>query len=96
MTHDHKGCDETEAKRVSEAGGFVLKDRVNGVLAVTRSLGDIALKEWVIGQPFTTEIVLDDTDEWLVIACDGVWDVMTDQEVIDLIKGTTYSKLYPH
>lgn len=87
LTYDHKGSDESEAKRVSEAGGFVLKDRVNGVLAVTRSLGDIALKEWVVGAPFTSECVLEDEDEWLVIACDGVWDVMTDQEVIDLVKG---------
>ena len=43
-----------------------------GVLAVTRSLGDTSMKEWVIGSPYTTETVLDDQDDCLVLACDGV------------------------
>lgn len=43
-----------------------------GVLAVTRSLGDVSMKEWVIGSPYTTETVLDTFDTTLIIACDGV------------------------
>jgi protein phosphatase PTC1 len=44
------------------------------------------MKEWVIGNPYTSEIVLDDlTDEFLILACDGVWDVCSDQDAVDLI-----------
>lgn len=43
-----------------------------GVLAVTRSLGDTSMKEFVVGSPYTTETVLDDNDEFLIVACDGV------------------------
>lgn len=43
-----------------------------GVLAVTRSLGDSSMKEFVVGSPYTTETTLGDEDEFLIIACDGV------------------------
>jgi protein phosphatase PTC1 len=43
-----------------------------GVLAVTRSLGDLSMKEWVIGAPYTTETILEKDDDRLIIACDGV------------------------
>lgn len=43
-----------------------------GVLAVTRSLGDSSMKEFVVGAPYTTETTLDDEDEFLIVACDGV------------------------
>lgn len=91
LTYDHKGSDEQEAKRITDAGGFVMNNRVNGertsdrvhaiptdgslssgVLAVTRSLGDSSMKEFVVGAPYTTETTLDDEDEFLIVACDGV------------------------
>lgn len=43
-----------------------------GVLAVTRSLGDSSMKEFVVGSPYTTETVLSDGDDMLILACDGV------------------------
>lgn len=39
---------------------------------MTRSLGDASMKEFVVGSPYTTETVLDDSDEFLIVACDGV------------------------
>lgn len=99
LTYDHKGSDSHEAKRIQDAGGFVMNNRVNGkysdvtfgsavhrdhcsrtepetyitgVLAVTRSLGDASMKEFVVGSPYTTETALDDQDEFLIVACDGV------------------------
>jgi protein phosphatase PTC1 len=72
LTYDHKGSDKQEAKRIMDAGGFVMSGRVNGVLAVTRSLGDSAMKEFVVGAPYTTETELCDEDEFLILACDGV------------------------
>lgn len=49
-----------------------MNNRVNGILAVTRSLGDSKMKEFVVGSPYTTETTLGDDDEYLIIACDGV------------------------
>lgn len=49
-----------------------MNNRVNGVLAVTRSLGDAAMKEFVVGSPYTTETSLSDDDTFLIVACDGV------------------------
>ena len=73
LSYDHKGSDENEGKRISNAGGLILNNRVNGVLAVTRALGDAYLKELVTGHPYTTETVIQpDIDEFLILACDGV------------------------
>jgi protein phosphatase PTC1 len=72
LTYDHKGSDKQEAKRVTDAGGFMMSGRVNGVLAVTRSLGDSSMKEFVVGSPYTTETELCTEDEFVIIACDGV------------------------
>ncbi|KAK4046888.1 mgpp2cl-1, protein phosphatase 2C-like protein 1 [Microbotryomycetes sp. JL201] len=86
LTYDHKGSDAKEAKRITDAGGFVMNNRVNGVLAVTRSLGDSSMKEFVVGSPYTTETAIGPGDDFLIVACDGLWDVCQDQEAVDLIK----------
>jgi protein phosphatase PTC1 len=86
LTYDHKGSDKQEAKRITDAGGFVMSGRVNGVLAVTRSLGDSSMKEYVVGSPYTTETELGSEDEFLILACDGLWDITGDQGAIDLIR----------
>ncbi|GJJ06624.1 hypothetical protein Clacol_000818 [Clathrus columnatus] len=86
LTYDHKGSDKQEAKRIMDAGGFVMNNRVNGVLAVTRALGDSSMKEFVVGSPYTTETELSPEDEFLVVACDGLWDVVDDQKVVELVR----------
>ena len=73
LSYDHKGSDENEGKRIAGAGGLILNNRVNGVLAVTRALGDAYMKDLVTGHPYTTETVIQpDIDEFLILACDGV------------------------
>jgi protein phosphatase PTC1 len=73
LSYDHKGNDENEGKRISNAGGLILNNRVNGVLAVTRALGDAYMKDLVTGHPYTTETVIQpDLDEFIILACDGV------------------------
>lgn len=63
-----------------------MNNRVNGVLAVTRSLGDSTMKDFVVGAPYTTETVLNADDKFLVLACDGLWDVCEDQDAISLVR----------
>ncbi|RKP37784.1 phosphatase 2C-like domain-containing protein, partial [Dimargaris cristalligena] len=89
LTYDHKGDDPHEVRRISEAGGFVINNRVNGVLAVTRALGDTSMKDVVVGHPYTTETELTPGDSFLIMACDGLWDVCSDQKAVNLIKDTS-------
>ncbi|THV05055.1 protein serine/threonine phosphatase 2C [Dendrothele bispora CBS 962.96] len=92
LTKDHKPTDENERERICDAGGIVIRGRVFGTLAVSRSLGDhlsydgLHLKDFVIGIPHTSKTVLNDGDEYCIMACDGLWDVISDQEAVDLIR----------
>ncbi|KAK5664320.1 hypothetical protein OQA88_538 [Cercophora sp. LCS_1] len=87
LSYDHKGSDENEGKRIANAGGLILNNRVNGVLAVTRALGDTYMKDLVTGHPYTTETVIQpELDEFIIIACDGLWDVCSDQEAVELVR----------
>jgi len=86
LSYDHKASDHAEVKRITDQGGFVSYNRVNGILSVTRSLGDHAMKEWIVCDPFYTEIKLTEKDKFLILACDGIWDVITDQDAVNLLK----------
>jgi len=85
LSLDHKASDPEEVARIQAAGGFVVMNRVNGILAVARALGDISMKDFVSGEPYTecTEVTPEDTH--LILACDGVWDVIEDDEAVELI-----------
>eukprot|EP00708_Paratrimastix_pyriformis_P004114 GAFH01002939.1.p2 GENE.GAFH01002939.1~~GAFH01002939.1.p2 ORF type:complete len:277 (+),score=46.88 GAFH01002939.1:114-833(+) len=85
VSFDHKPNLPEEIERIRQASGFVAGNRVNGILSVSRALGDHAMKQYVISKPFTLETVLLPTDTHLVVACDGVWDVLTDQDVAELV-----------
>lgn len=85
LTYDHKASDQSEVARVRDLGGLVLKNRVNGVLAVTRALGDAYIKTLVTGKPFTTSTEITREDEFLILACDGVWDVISDHTACRLV-----------
>lgn len=87
LTIDHKASLPEEAKRIQEAGGFIGRNkRVNGVLAISRALGDHMLKEndVVTAVPYASETELTSEDTFLILACDGLWDVMTDQQAVDM------------
>ncbi|KAF6012988.1 hypothetical protein HII12_001702 [Brettanomyces bruxellensis] len=86
LSYDHKSTDGWEQKRIANNGGIMLKSRVNGVLAITRALGDCYMKNLVVGAPYTTSTEIGDDDEFLILACDGLWDVCTDQQAVDLIR----------
>lgn len=88
---DHKATDSIEQKRVLEAGGHIINDRVNGILAITRAMGDFLLKmpmlvnDVVSNQPDICSLTLTESDDFVILACDGLWDVMTDQQAVDLV-----------
>ncbi|KAF4693830.1 hypothetical protein FOZ60_009968 [Perkinsus olseni] len=112
---DHKATDPVEVARITQKGGIVVNDRVNGMLAIARALGDFQLKRTISAEmvaraakareegeemppvfgnvtdivsniPDVSSIVLKEaSDHFLILACDGVWDVITDQEAVDLV-----------
>ncbi|XP_017789773.1 PREDICTED: protein phosphatase 1B-like [Habropoda laboriosa] len=94
-TRDHKPVLPAEKERIQNAGGSVMIQRVNGALAVSRALGDYEYKnlkdrgpceQLVSPEP---EIFVrdrdDQHDEFLVLACDGIWDVMNNEELCNFI-----------
>lgn len=51
--------------------------RVLGSLAVSRSIGDCYLKQWVTAEPETKVVKLESEFEFLILASDGLWDKVT-------------------
>ncbi|GLU24395.1 hypothetical protein SLE2022_403330 [Rubroshorea leprosula] len=82
LSCDHKPDRPDELERVEAAGGRVINwngHRVLGVLATSRSIGDQCLKPFVISKPEVTVSVLTDHDEFLILASDGLWDVISNE-----------------
>jgi serine/threonine protein phosphatase PrpC len=93
LTNDHRLSNTEEADRIKAAGGTIIGDRVCGMLAVTRSLGDVDYKfddigHPVIADPEQDERVLDDEDEFVILASDGVSSTLPPQHATP---GTTDS-----
>lgn len=89
MSEDHRPDRESEQQRIEHKGGTVLHMgswRVEGVLAVTRAIGDKDLKKCVTADPFIRDVELQEDDEVLVLATDGLWDFMSNQEVVDVAR----------
>jgi len=94
ITIDHKPNDPIERARVEKAGGYVEMGRINGQLAVSRSMGDFDFKQ----NPYLTEYeqlvsAYPDVYEWkikkkcyfIMLGSDGIFDVVSNQDVIDFI-----------
>lgn len=113
MSQDHKPSREDEAKRIRDAGGFVINNRVMGELAVSRAFGDADfkkgiqniiqdegvvgdenesgdMKNWdeplIIAEPDFKSLNITTNDQFLLLACDGLFDVFTGEELITFIR----------
>mmetsp|Transcript_10982 Transcript_10982/g.20715 ORF Transcript_10982/g.20715 Transcript_10982/m.20715 type:complete len:386 (+) Transcript_10982:276-1433(+) len=95
MSRDHKPQDPDESDRIHKAGGFVTDGRVNGSLNLSRAIGDMEYKQRkdldpkehaVTAFPEILSCKLHKDDEFLILACDGIWDVMTNQEAVDFVR----------
>jgi serine/threonine protein phosphatase PrpC len=98
LSHDHRPDDPAEVQRIEKSGGFVFHNRVLGILAVTRSLGDHCMKEFVIARPYYSQTIIElatmveggqHDNTVLILACDGLWDVFEDDEAVDFALGFT-------
>eukprot|EP00771_Trimastix_marina_P000905 gnl/Trimastix_PCT/194.p1 GENE.gnl/Trimastix_PCT/194~~gnl/Trimastix_PCT/194.p1 ORF type:complete len:285 (+),score=35.69 gnl/Trimastix_PCT/194:52-855(+) len=86
LSLDHKPNNPEETERINKVNGFVAGNRVNGILSVARALGDHAMKRFIISTPYVSETELTEDDTHLIVACDGVWDVMSDQTAAEIIQ----------
>lgn len=89
LSIDHKPNAREERQRIENAGGVVVWAgtwRVGGVLAVSRAFGDRPLKRYVIPTPDIKEELLTSEDEFLILASDGLWDVVSNQDATAIIR----------
>lgn len=96
LSKDHLPTDPSEFARIKAAGGFVANERVNGSLAMSRAFGDFIFKQntdlpledqGVCCRPDIRHRVIDfDKDEFMVIGSDGIWEVLSEQEVVNFIR----------
>ncbi|KAH8512753.1 hypothetical protein H0E87_006162 [Populus deltoides] len=95
MSKDHKPDLVVERERIVNAGGFIVVGRVNGTLNLSRAIGDAELKQnkklpaeqqIVTANPDIRTVELCDDDEFLVLACDGIWDCMSSQQLVDYVR----------
>ena len=89
LTEDHKPGLDTERSRIESLGGRVIQlgvPRVEGVLAISRALGDYCLKPSVIAEPRISEGALGRENDYALLACDGVWDVLTAEETMAAVR----------
>ncbi|KAL9655901.1 hypothetical protein ABK040_014555 [Willaertia magna] len=86
LTMDHRPNEIDERRRVRDAGGNIYGNRVNACLAVTRAIGDKSLHPYITSDPYTCTIDLNEKDQFLIIACDGLWDFISEEECCMKIK----------
>ncbi|OHS99840.1 protein phosphatase 2C [Tritrichomonas foetus] len=88
MTVDHKAEDPEEANYIREHGGTVTQGKVSGLLAVSRSLGDSILLKYANHNPHLSQMKLI-TGDRILIACDGLFDVYSDEEASNDVRKAT-------
>lgn len=107
MSTDHKPYDPAEEERIIRAGHFVQNKRVDGDLAVSRAFGDFIFKTVVDGEqsgllPYLQAVSVipeirvatrDSPEDFVILACDGLWDVMSSQYAVDAVKNYLYQNM---
>ncbi|CAO2182367.1 unnamed protein product [Urochloa humidicola] len=89
LSVDHKPDRPDELARIEAAGGRVIYwdgARVLGVLAMSRAIGDGYLKPFVSSEPEVTVTERTDEDECLILASDGLWDVVTNGMACEVVR----------
>jgi serine/threonine protein phosphatase PrpC len=103
MSYDHKPDNPEERKRIYNANGFVEDERVNGMLALSRALGDFEYKnnsmlkakdQAVSPFPDVKVVPITHDCQFILLACDGLWDCKTSDEAIRWCHEKIYKNSY--
>ncbi|CAN0416807.1 unnamed protein product, partial [Ascophyllum nodosum] len=90
LTEDHKPNNPHELERIYRYTAELFKEtgvyRVNGNLAVARTIGDVHHRPWVSGEAEIRTIEIKrETDQFVILASDGLWDVMSSEEAVQYV-----------
>jgi len=95
LTKDHKPNWPEERKRIEALGGKIYRDgpdyRIKD-LSVSRAFGDLDAEPYVTNRPDLFLYKIDKSDRVMVLACDGLWDVLTNQDVANYVLSNCYDK----
>lgn len=81
LSYDDRVRDPKENERINKNGGIIVNNRIYGQLMLSRSFGDWRIKDvGVIVDPHVTKYEIKDEDLYCIIASDGIWDVIKDEE----------------
>ncbi|KAJ3676047.1 hypothetical protein LUZ60_003459 [Juncus effusus] len=101
LSQDHRTSHPLERQHVLSSGGVIYDGYLNGILSVTRALGDWDLKSPsnvtssdvnsipdspLIADPEFQHLILGEEDEFLIIGCDGIWDALTSQQAVGIVR----------
>ncbi|KAK1426850.1 hypothetical protein QVD17_15530 [Tagetes erecta] len=90
LTSDQRASRLDEKQRIESLGGYVDSirgvPRVLGSLAVSRAIGDRSLKQWISAEPETKIFKIIPEFEFMIMASDGLWEKVTNQEAVDLAR----------
>jgi serine/threonine protein phosphatase PrpC len=101
LSQDHKPELPQERDRIIKAGGIVEDGRVMGNLNLSRSIGDLEYKkntsipqkdQMISAYPDVRIEEITPRDQFMILACDGVWDMLTSQECVDFVAQRIKSK----
>ena len=94
ISTDDKCTNKKELKRIEKEGGQIIDNRLGGILAVTRGLGDFDLKtKGLISEPHIVKKLIDHNLNYCVLASDGVWDVLKPDEVAKITQNRNINEL---
>ena len=94
LSEDHKPDLPSERSRVINAGHIVEEGRGDGIIAISRAIGDWEYKSQTLpaekmavsSYPDVRAMELSPDLEFLICACDGIWDCMTSQQAVDFVQ----------
>jgi len=94
LSEDHKPDLDIERDRIQKAGGYIIDGRINGNLNLSRAIGDLEYKkntdlkpgeQLISVVPDIQQRTLKAEDELLVLGCDGIWECLTNQQILEFL-----------
>ena len=97
LTKDHKPQYPDERKRIEKLGGKIIEDSCYnewriGPYSVSRAFGDFDLEKYITYEPEIFKYKIKQEDKFMIMACDGLWDLLNNQDIINYILMKYYDK----
>lgn len=93
LTSDHKPNEPAEKERIESLGGKITFDGIDWrikSLSLSRAFGDLDCLPYVTHIPYITKYTINAKDKFLIIACDGLWDAISNDDAVKFIGGLQF------